>query len=158
MSDYCAVMCMTVCPACLPSLFCCCLGKGRRCSHPVSLHPCSPFPSVTVIFERLDWRQGQKRELKVGDMFFMPLSLYVTVSLLPFLKSCSSILQLLITLNLFSLFWSFTCLLFSLLLFLSLPRSLTSLSLPLSPSPSLSLVFRQWNICCLNILPHYLSV
>lgn len=36
--------------------------KGSQCSYPLSLHPRSLFPSVIVIFERLDWRQWQKRE------------------------------------------------------------------------------------------------
>lgn len=96
--------------------------KGRQCSHPLSLHPGSLFPSVIVIFERLDWRQWQKREgeLKVGDVLPLMCSLCILPPhlphspspLLPALKSCSSTLQLPVTLGFSLYFWSlsFICL------------------------------------------------
>lgn len=76
---------------------------------------------------------------------------------LPVLESQSSPPQLLIILNIsiFSPYLSYL----SLSLSTSSHQSLVSLFLfyCLSLSPSLSSVFRQWNICCLNLLHNYLS-
>lgn len=137
--------------------------EGRQCSHPLSLHPCSLFLSVIVIFERLDWRQWQKREGETCcHSCTLCLSLYASSSSPLFSISSSSCPEVKFecppTPNHLSLYFSIfdfhlslaTALCFSVPLF----ASISGLSL----SPSLSLVFRQWNICCLNILPHYLSV
>lgn len=148
--------------------------KGRQFPPSLSLHPCSLFPSVIVISERLDWRQWQKREveLEVGDvlplLYSLPLSVFfLLISLilhLLFFDSCPEVFlegsPTPITSNLFWLFWSLFFICLSLHLSNSLFDSISGLSFSstASLSPSLSLVFRQWNICSLNILPHYLSV
>lgn len=185
---------------CLPSLFCPCLiivgrqlystyldRKSKREAVPtlclslsLSLHPCSLFPSVIVIFERLDWRQWQKTEggAKTGRRVATHV-LAASRSLSVFLfgphprlpHAPSPLLWFLswshawtlssskLTLNLSSLFGSLSLICLHLLLSCSFsPRSLASRSLRRSHSPSLSLVFRQWNICCLNIRPHYLPI
>lgn len=85
----------------------------------------------------------------MGDMFFYVLSASISVCfllvfshspsfLLPFLKSCSSTLQHLITFNLFSLFWSFTSLQLVLSSSVSLFASISGLSFSSTISLSLS--------------------
>ena len=132
--------------------------KGQ-CSPPLSLSPPLFFLSaVKVIIERLDWRQWQKRggdKLPLIEREVSMLLPHHTLHLLLFLPwSHVQVLSPLMLLK--RLHLSFISSYFTLLF--SSPRSRASLSLPLSLSPSLSLVFRQWNICSLNILPHYLSV
>lgn len=84
--------------------------QGRWCSHHLSLHPSSLSPSVTVIFERLDWRQWPKRERETCcHSCTLFLSLYMLPAHLPHSLSPHypalklSALQLLIYLTFLSL-------------------------------------------------------
>lgn len=146
--------------------------RKEGCFHPFSFLPGSLFLSVIVIFERLDWRQWQKRdgELKVGEMLHLMYSLCILPPhlhhspspLLPArgVGALSNSESPWIFLSIFGLSLSFVSSYFSLLLLFLFSDSISgfSSSSTVSLSPSPSLVFRQWNICCLNILPHYLSV